>query len=102
MLRESNLTVYTILIGPFLPRSNGGAVMDGLASATGGKSYFPGNAEKMSEAFEQVALELRRQYSIGYTPQPGFPRLVARSRKGYYALGHARQRRGSETAASSP
>ena len=63
-----HLDVYTILIGPLRPRSNGGAVMDGLASATGGKSYFPGNAEMMSEAFEQVALELRRQYSIGYTP----------------------------------
>ncbi len=116
MLREADITVYTILIGPLLPRSNGGMVMDGLASATGGKSYFPGNAEKMSEAFEQIALELRRQYSIGYTPSnfvtdgkwrrievkatppPGLPRLVARSRKGYYALG----RRGSETARSSP
>jgi Ca-activated chloride channel homolog len=120
MLREADLTVYTILIGPLRPRSNGGAVMDGLASATGGKSYFPGNTEMMSEAFEQVALELRRQYSIGYTPSnfvtdvkwrnievkvtspPGFPRLVVRSRKGYYALGRDRRGRGSETALSSP
>ncbi len=120
MLREADLTVYTILIGPLRPRSNGVAVMDGLASATGGKSYFPGNAEKMSEAFEQVALELRRQYSIGYTPSnfvtdgkwrhievkvtspPGFPRLVVRNRKGYYALGRDRRGRGSETALSSP
>jgi Ca-activated chloride channel homolog len=120
MLREADLTVYTILIGPLRPRSNGGAVMDGLASATGGKSYFPGNAEMMSEAFEQVALELRRQYSIGYTPSnfvtdgkcrhievkvtspPRFPRLVVRSRKGYYALGRDRRGGGSETALSSP
>jgi Ca-activated chloride channel family protein len=120
MLRESDVAVYTVLIGPLRLRSNGGMVMDDLASASGGKSYFPGNAEKMSEAFEQIALELRRQYSIGYTPsnfladgkwrhieikvtpQPGFLRLVARSRNGYYALGHARQRRGSETAVSSP
>jgi Ca-activated chloride channel family protein len=104
MLREAGITVYTILIGPLLPRSNGSGVMEGLASATGGKSYFPGNAEKMSEAFEQIALELRRQYSLGYTlpnlvtdgkwrrievkvtPPPGFPRLVVRMRKGYYAL----------------
>jgi Ca-activated chloride channel family protein len=120
MLREADLTIYTILIGPLRPRSNGGAVMDGLASATGGKSYFPGNAEKMSEAFEQIALELRRQYSIGYTPSnfatdgkwrhikvkvtppPRFPRLVVRSRKSYYALGRDRRGRGSETALSSP
>jgi Ca-activated chloride channel homolog len=119
MLQEAGITVYTVLIGPLLPRSNGGAIMDGLASATGGKSYFPGNAEKMSETFEQIALELRRRYSIGYTPSnfvtdgkwrrievkvtppPGFPRLVVRSRKGYYANGRARNGRGSETTQSS-
>ncbi len=104
MLREADVTVYTVLIGPLLPRSNGGAVMDELASASGGKSFFPSNAEKMSEAFEQVALELRRQYSIGYTPSnfvaDGKWRrlkvsvtppcessgLVVRSRAGYYAV----------------
>ena len=104
MLRETDVTVYTILIGPLLPRSNGGAVMDGLAAASGGKSYFPGDAEKMSETFEQIALELRRQYSIGYTPSncvadgkwrqirvsvtpPCESRgLVVRSRTGYYAI----------------
>lgn len=104
MLREADVTVYTVLIGPLLPRSNGGAVMDELASASGGKSFFPSNAEKMSEVFEQIALELRRQYSIGYTPsnfvadrkwrrikvsltQPCESRsLVVRSRAGYYAV----------------
>jgi Ca-activated chloride channel family protein len=100
---ESGVTIYTILIGPSLPRSNGGAVMDQLASASGGKSFFPGGAEAMSEAFERIALELRRQYSIGYapanaigdgrwrrlkvavTPPAGSPQLAVRSRKGYYA-----------------
>jgi Ca-activated chloride channel homolog len=103
-LREAGLTVYTVMIGPLQPRSSAPAVMDGLASATGGKSYFPGDAEKMGEAFEQIALELRRQYSIGYTPSnfaadgkwrrievkveppQGATRLVARSRPGYYAV----------------
>ena len=104
VLSEADVTVYTILIGPLLPRSNGGAVMDELASASGGKSFLPSNAEKMSEVFEQIALELRRQYSIGYTPsnfvadgkwrrikvgltQPCESRsLVVRSRAGYYAV----------------
>lgn len=104
MLREADVTVYTVLIGPLLPRSNGGVVMDGLASASGGQSYFPSNAEAMSEAFERIALELRHQYSIGYIPSnlnadgqwrhlkvalippAGSPRLVVRSRKGYYAV----------------
>jgi len=120
MLRESDVIVYTVLIGPLLPRSNGGMIMDELASASGGKSYSPSNSERMSEAFEQIALELRRQYSIGYTPSnlvtdgkwrrvevmvtppPGFPRLVARNRKGYYAPGHALGGRGSAAALSLP
>jgi len=120
MLRESDVTVYTVLIGPLLPRSNGWMIIGEMASASGGKSYSPSNSERMSEAFEQIALELRRQYSIGYTPSnfvadgkwrhigvevtppPGFPRLVARTRNGYYALGRALGVRGSETALSSP
>jgi Ca-activated chloride channel homolog len=101
LLREADVTVYSILIGPLLPRSNGGAVLDGLAAASGGRSYFPSNGEQMSETFEQIALELRRQYSIAYTPSnlvadgkwrqirvsvtpsQQSRRLVVRSRKGY-------------------
>lgn len=104
-LQESGVTIYTILIGPLLPRSNGGAVMDDLASASGGKSFFPSDAEAMNESFERIALELRRQYSLGYapanvtadgrwrrlkvivTPPSGSLRLTVRSRKGYYAAG---------------
>ena len=67
-VQEANVTIWTVLIGPLLPHSNGGAVMDKLAAVSGGASFYPGNAEKMSEDFEQIALELRRQYSIGYTP----------------------------------
>ena len=63
----------------------------------------------MSEAFEQVALELRRQYSIGYVPSnfvaDGKWRrlkvsvtpcesqgLVVRSRTGYYAVSNRADR----------
>lgn len=104
-IEESGVTIYTILIGPLLPRSNDGAIMDQLASASGGKSYFPGSAEAMSGDFEAIALELRHQYSVGYTPAnimndgrwhrikvilappTGSPRFVVRSRKGYNAVG---------------
>jgi Ca-activated chloride channel homolog len=103
-LQESGVTIYTILIGPLPPRSNGGMIMDQLATASGGKSFFPGNAEAMNEAFERIALELRHQYSVGYapantsndgkwrrlkvivTPPAGSSRLIVRSRKGYYAV----------------
>ncbi len=113
--QESGVTIYTILIGPLLPRSSGRAVMDQLASASGGMSFSPGGAEAMSEAFERIALELRHQYSIGYaptnvagdgqwrrlkviiTPPAGSPRLTVRSRKGYYAVASLASRDGSAT-----
>lgn len=67
-------------------------------------SFFPGSDEAMSEAFEKIALELRHQYSVGYTPTnitgdgewrrlkvtvtppAGSLRLIVRSRKGYYSV----------------
>jgi Ca-activated chloride channel homolog len=114
-LRESGVTIYTILTGPLLVRSNGRAVMDQLASVSGGKSFSPVNAEAMSEAFEQIALELRHQYSIGYTPTnitndrrwrrlkvivtppAGSSHLTVRSRKGYYAVANLAGRDESST-----
>jgi len=43
-----------------------------------------------------------RRVEVKVTPPPGFPRLVARNRKGYYALGHALGDRGSAAALSPP
>jgi len=62
----------------------------------------------MDDIFEQIALELRHQYSIGYkpdafandgkwhrvkvkvTPPRGLPRLFVRSKEGYYATAGTR------------
>jgi Ca-activated chloride channel family protein len=81
----------------------GQAFLDELTSVSGGKSFYPQSDVEMDEIFERIALELRHQYSIGYTPkdfQPdgkwrkvkvrvkpprGLPRLTVRSRDGYYA-----------------
>jgi Ca-activated chloride channel homolog len=119
-LQEAGVTIYTILIGPLLPRSNGGSVMDKLATVSGGKSFFPRNDEKMSEDFEQIALELRRQYSIGYTPSNPTPdgkwhrlkvevepsltarRTIVRTRAGYYAGNSSNQNLSGIAASGSP
>ena len=85
--------------------------MRDLAAISGGATFFPGNAAQMAEAFDKIAVNLRRRYSIGYTPSnfsadgrwrrlkvkitppPGAPRLAALARKGYFAsTDHARQR----------
>jgi Ca-activated chloride channel family protein len=62
----------------------------------------------MDDIFEQIALELRHQYSIGYKPDQfvndgkwhrvkvkvtaprGLPRLFVRAKEGYYATPGAR------------
>jgi Ca-activated chloride channel family protein len=118
-LLESDVTVYCVGIdGNYAsPKArllaNGESVMKKLASISGGSSYWPGNGEKMSEAFERIALELRRQYSIGYSPSnfvadgkwhrlkvtvttPLSPsKSVVRSREGYYAVKTTEDRRGA-------
>lgn len=111
-LRESDAIIYAIgTITNFLPRKgalDGREILKELASASGGKAFFPSSASAISEAFESIALELRHLYSIGYRPenfaadgrwhhlkvkvaQPaGFPRLVVRNREGYYAVMNSR------------
>ncbi|MGH9947756.1 MAG: VWA domain-containing protein [Pyrinomonadaceae bacterium] len=107
LMKESDVVTYGIGI---LDRADTGqisiqgqAFLDELASVSGGKSFYPNNAVEMDEIFERIAIELRNQYSIGYTPtdfQPdgkwrkvrvkvkpprGLRRLTVRSREGYYA-----------------
>lgn len=70
-----------------------------FADETGGRVIEPRDEQKLSEAFDQIAEELRSQYTIGYTPsnpkRDGSYRKIklettrkdtkALTRKGYYA-----------------
>lgn len=108
LLKESDVVIYSVGILDARDTGTsdgllGQAFLDELSGLTGGKSFYPNSAVEMDEIFERIALELRHQYSIGYTP-PGFkpdgkwhkvkvkikpprglPRLTVRNRKGYYA-----------------
>lgn len=108
LMKESDVVTYAVGIndrndvGTALGMQ-GQAFLDELTSVTGGKAFYPNSDVEMDEIFERIALELRYQYSIGYTPsdfQPdgkwrkvkvkvkpprGLPRLTVRSREGYYA-----------------
>jgi len=109
LLKESDVTLYAIgiLSGNDAGSSmgmEGQGVLDDLANVSGGKAFFPRTAAEMDDIFEQIALELRHQYSIGYrppnfvsdgkwhkikvrvTPPRGLPRLFVRSKEGYYSL----------------
>ena len=104
ILRESDAIIYAVGIGGYgVPRQTGEANLKQLAEVSGGRAFFPNGAEEMYEAFEQIALELRSQYSIGYAPSNFIAdgkwrrvkvrvtaahdarHLNVRSRAGYYA-----------------
>ena len=108
LMKESDVVTYAVGITDSADMSGslgvqGQAFLDELTSVTGGKSFYPQTDIEMDEIFERIALELRHQYSIGYTPkdfQPngkwrkvkvkvkpprGMPRLTVRGREGYYA-----------------
>jgi len=110
-LKESEVTVYAIGTNPNASMKEemyGKAALEELASASGGKAFFPRNSEQMDEAFERIALELRHRYSIGYRPSNftadgkwhrvkvkvtapiELKRVLVRSPDGYYAVGSFR------------
>lgn len=39
-----------------------------LAEASGGRAYFPVNAKEFREAYTQIALVVRHEYSLGFAP----------------------------------
>ncbi|HEU4713903.1 MAG TPA: VWA domain-containing protein [Pyrinomonadaceae bacterium] len=109
LLKESDVTLYGIgiLSGSDAGSSlgmEGQGILDELAGVSGGKAFFPRSGAEMDDIFEQIALELRHQYSIGYkpanftgdgkwrkikvkvTPPRGLPRLFVRSKEGYYSI----------------
>ena len=108
LMKESDVTVYAVGItdgrdAGSMTGMQGQAFLDELASVTGGKSFYPQTDIEMDEIFERIALELRHQYSVGFTPKNfapdgkwhkvktkvkpprGISRLTVRTRDGYYA-----------------
>ncbi len=108
LMKESDVVIYSVGILDSRDASSmhgmqGQAFLDSLSSVTGGKSFYPQTNVELDEIFERIALELRHQYSIGYTPKDfkpdgewhkvkvkvkpprGLPRLTVRYREGYIA-----------------
>ena len=46
----------------------GRGVLEKLAEETGGRAFFPAKVDELQKAFDEIAAELRSQYSLGYTP----------------------------------
>jgi Ca-activated chloride channel homolog len=105
-IQKTDTVIYTIgLLGQ---ESKKGAktarkALVSIAQASGGVAYFPENVEDVHAICEQVAHDIRHQYTLAYYPSNstrdgsfrsvhvdvipprGHGKLVARTRNGYYA-----------------
>ena len=107
-LRESKIILYSIGLlssdSSYMYGGGGGKKpLKQLAEITGGASYFPKNVSDVEEVCQQIARDLRNQYTIGYTPSNGkldgswrnvvvqvnppktTPKVSVRTKQGYYA-----------------
>lgn len=100
MAQKADAVIYTISTNITRNPTDGDKVMRFLASETGGLAFFPFRATDLDQSFENIANELRHQYSILFRPEPlktdglyhlvsihvrGRKDLIVRARKGYYA-----------------
>jgi Ca-activated chloride channel homolog len=100
--QHSSAIFYTIGIINDAEADVNPGVLRKLAKATGGEAYFPKSAQELPGICEEIAHDLREQYSIAYVPAdkahdgkyrairvtahaPGRGTLVVRARAGYYA-----------------
>jgi Ca-activated chloride channel family protein len=99
MAERAEVIVYTISTNISGTKGSGDKVLERIAEATGGRSFFPFQMREMSDAFVSIQEELRSQYAIGYKPAnfvaDGHFRTIeilaqekglkVRTKKGYYA-----------------
>jgi len=109
-LQRTDTVVYTIgLLGEENKKNAKRArkALEQIAQASGGLSFFPENVEDVHNICEQVAHDIRNQYTLAYyptntrrdgtfrivqvevIPPRGRGKLIPRTRNGYYAPGSA-------------
>ncbi|MGA7930459.1 MAG: VWA domain-containing protein [Candidatus Sulfotelmatobacter sp.] len=93
--QKADAIVYVLLCadrgfyGSFGVGYSGESEMRKLTEATGGRVINVGNKlDKLREAFDQIAAELRSQYNLGYTPtntvlDSGYRKLEIKSKENY-------------------
>ena len=113
-VRESNVQLFAI--GIFSPATarfspeeeNGPALLGDLAETSGGREFNVDDVSELPDVATRIAVVLRSQYLLGYTPKnrtrdgkwrkikvkldapPGLPRLTVAARAGYYAPGFSK------------
>lgn len=81
-------------------KTDGDNILEQFADKTGGRAFFPFHVDDVLQDFEDIGVELRSQYLLGYIPAngltdgkfrkvkievPGHKELQIRSREGYFA-----------------
>jgi VWFA-related protein len=99
MATRASVIVYTISTNITGTKQKGDRVLERIAEATGGRSFFPFQMRDVSDSFQSIQEELRSQYAVSYKPEnfvaDGRYRTIeifaqernlkVRTRKGYYA-----------------
>jgi VWFA-related protein len=100
MAQHAEVTIYTISTNRTGAEGRGDNVLRRLAKETGGHAFFPFEAGDLAANFQEIARELRSQYSLAYvstnpahdgtfrkiTIQPVDNTLRVRAKEGYFAL----------------
>ena len=66
MAQRAEVTIYTISTNRSGVTGRGDKVLRRLAEETGGRAFFPFEASELAENFQEIARELRSQYSLAY------------------------------------
>ena len=65
---ESDAVIYTIALIDPVTREGNPKWLRRLSRASGGESYQPRKAEDISEAFDEIARDIRSAYTLAYAP----------------------------------
>jgi Ca-activated chloride channel homolog len=65
---KSDVIIYGIGIGDRYEFNIDEGAIKKVSERTGGRAFFPRDESSLREAFEQIQLELRSQYSVAYSP----------------------------------
>lgn len=100
MAHKADVTIYAISTNISRIQTDGDKVLKYFAEETGGLVFFPFKVQDLAQSFDNIANELRHQYSILYRPEPlradgqfrpvtikvkNRKDMVVRARSGYYA-----------------
>jgi Ca-activated chloride channel homolog len=99
MAQRAEVTIYAISTNATGLAGHGDKVLRRLAEQTGGRAFFPFKDSETVANFQEIARELRSQYSLGYistnqahdgtfrtiTIEPLQKSLQVRAKPGYYA-----------------